>query len=54
MRQTLAPGLEVKLERSHDISAVIHADRTADGRILITAMPFALRNLHRYPRHWHV
>ena len=39
MRQTLAPGLEVKLERSHDISAVIHADRTADGRILITAMP---------------
>jgi hypothetical protein len=39
MRQTLAPGLEVKLERSHDISAVIHADRTADGRTLITAMP---------------
>jgi len=39
MRQTLAPGLEVKLERSHDISAVIHADRTADGRILVTAMP---------------
>ena len=39
MRQTLAPGLEIKLERSHDISAVIHADRTADGRILITAIP---------------
>ncbi len=39
MRQTLAPGLEVKLERSHDISAVIHADRTAEGRILVTAMP---------------
>jgi len=39
MRQTLAPGLEIKFERSHDISAVIHADRTADGRILITAMP---------------
>jgi hypothetical protein len=39
MRQTLAPGLEIKLERSHDISAAIHADRTADGRILITAMP---------------
>ena len=39
MRQTLIPGLEIKLERSHDISAVIHADRTADGRILITAMP---------------
>ena len=39
MRQTLAPGLEITLERSHDISAVIHGDRTADGRILITAMP---------------
>jgi hypothetical protein len=39
MRQTLAPGLEIKLERTHDISAVIHADRTADGRVLITAMP---------------
>ncbi len=39
MRQTLAPGLEIKLERTHDISAVIHADHTADGRVLITAMP---------------
>src|SRR5204863_9784023 len=39
MRQTLAPGLEIKLERTHDISAVIHAERTADGRVLITAMP---------------
>ena len=37
--QTLMPGLEIKLERSHDISAVIHGERTADGRILITAMP---------------
>src|SRR5216110_1775229 len=35
MRQTLAPGLEIKLERTHDISAVIHADRS----VLITAMP---------------
>jgi len=39
MRQTLAPGLEIRLERTHDISAVIHADRSADGRVLITAMP---------------
>src|SRR5207248_5387081 len=39
MRQTLAPGLEIKLERTHDISAVIHADRSADGRVMITAMP---------------
>jgi hypothetical protein len=39
MRQTLMPGLEIKLERSHDISAVVHAARTADGRVLITALP---------------
>jgi hypothetical protein len=39
MMQTLKPGLEVKLERTHDLSAVIHAERLADGRIMITAVP---------------
>src|SRR6266545_2405193 len=39
MKQTLNVGLEIKLERTHDISAVIHAERLADGRILITAVP---------------
>lgn len=39
MKQTLTVGLEIKLERSHDISAVIHADRLIDGRMLITAVP---------------
>jgi hypothetical protein len=39
MKQTLTVGLEIKLERTHDISAVIHAERLADGRILITAVP---------------
>jgi hypothetical protein len=39
MKQTLKVGLEVKLERTHDISAVIHAERLADGRIMITAVP---------------
>src|ERR1043166_6701567 len=39
MKQTLVAGLEVKLERTHDLSAVIHAERLADGRILITTMP---------------
>jgi hypothetical protein len=39
MKQTLTVGLEVKLERTHDISAVIHAERLADGRMLITAVP---------------
>ena len=32
-------GLEIKLERTHDLSAVIHAERLSDGRVLITAMP---------------
>ena len=39
MKQTLNVGLEIKLERTHDISAVIHAERLVDGRIMITAVP---------------
>jgi hypothetical protein len=39
MKQTLTPGLEIKLERTHDLSAVIHAERLNDGRVLITAIP---------------
>jgi hypothetical protein len=39
MKQTLNAGLEIKLERSHDISSVIHAERLADGRIMITTVP---------------
>jgi hypothetical protein len=39
MKQTLTVGLEVKLERTHDISAVVHAERLADGRMLVTAVP---------------
>jgi hypothetical protein len=39
MKQTLNVGLEIKLERSHDISSVIHAERLVDGRIMITAVP---------------
>ena len=39
IKQTLNVGLEIKLERTHDISAVIHAERLADGRIMITAVP---------------
>lgn len=35
----LALGLDVNFERSHDLSAVIHAERLPDGRIQITAMP---------------
>src|SRR3954469_5059449 len=39
MKQTLATGLEIRLERTHDLAAVIHADRLPDGRIMITAVP---------------
>jgi hypothetical protein len=39
MKQTLVTGLEIKLERTHDLSAVIHAERLEDGRIMITALP---------------
>src|SRR5712692_2689926 len=39
MNQTLTPGLEIKLERTHDLSAVIHVERLTDGRIMLTAVP---------------
>ena len=39
MKQTLVTGLEIKLERLHDLSAVIHAERLNDGRVMITAVP---------------
>src|SRR6478672_9244393 len=39
MKQTLTTGLEIRLERTHDLAAVVHAERLPDGRIMITAMP---------------
>src|SRR3982751_1452101 len=39
MKTTLLPGLELRFERTHDLSAVIHAERLKDGRIMITAVP---------------
>lgn len=39
MKQTLGTGLEIKFERAHDLSAVVHAERLADGRVMITAVP---------------
>src|SRR5437660_3268810 len=39
MKQTLTVGREVELERTHDVSAGIHAERLIDGRILVTAVP---------------
>ena len=39
MKQTLVTGLEIKLDRAHDLASVIHADRLSDGRVMITAIP---------------
>ena len=39
MRQTLSTGLEIKFDRAHDLSAVVHAERLADGRVMLTAIP---------------
>ncbi len=39
LRERLVIGMDVTLERTHDLSAVIHAERLLDGRIQITAVP---------------
>ncbi|MGI8438265.1 MAG: hypothetical protein ACR2NX_15430 [Chthoniobacterales bacterium] len=39
MKETLATGLEVKLDRGHDLSAVVHVERLRDGRLMLTAVP---------------
>ncbi len=39
IKQTLNTGLELKLDRAHDLSAIIHVERFNDGRIMITAIP---------------
>lgn len=39
MKETLVTGLEIKLDRGHDLSAVVHVQRLADGRMMITAVP---------------
>jgi hypothetical protein len=39
LKERLVVGMDVNLERTHDLSAVIHAERLADGRVLITAIP---------------
>ena len=39
MKQTLTAGLEIKLERTHDLSAIIHVERLPDGRVMLTAVP---------------
>ncbi len=39
LKQILAPGLEIKLEKTVDLSAIIHIEKLDDGRLLLTAIP---------------
>lgn len=39
LQERLVMGMDVNLERSHDLSAVTHAERLPDGRVQITVMP---------------
>src|SRR5437660_8326521 len=39
IKQTLTAGLELKLDRAHDLSAVIHVERFPDGRVMVTSVP---------------
>lgn len=39
LRSMLQPGLEMKLERTLDLAAVIHVERTFDGRLQLTVVP---------------
>ncbi len=39
LEDMLRSGLDIKLEKSLDLSAVIHIERTPDGRLLFTVVP---------------
>jgi hypothetical protein len=39
LRAMLQPGLDLKLERTLDLAAVIHVERTFDGRLEFTVVP---------------
>lgn len=39
LEQMLRTGLDIKLEKSLDLSAIIHVARTPDGRLLFTLVP---------------
>ncbi len=39
LKERLVVGLDINFERSHDLSAVIHAERLPDGQVQITAIP---------------
>ena len=39
LQERLVMGMDVNLERTHDLSAVVHAERLPDGSVQITAVP---------------
>jgi hypothetical protein len=39
LQERLVMGMDVNLERTHDLSAVVHVERLPDGRVQITAVP---------------
>ncbi len=39
LQERLVMGMDVNVERSHDLSAVVHVERLPDGRIQITVVP---------------
>lgn len=39
LRSMLQPGLDMKLERTLDLAAVVHIERTFDGRLQLTVVP---------------
>ncbi len=39
LKDMLAPGLDLRFQRSVDLSAVIHIERLQDGRMMFTAVP---------------
>lgn len=39
LKERLVMGMDVNFERTHDLSAVIHAERLPDGRVQITVVP---------------
>ncbi|WP_148565189.1 hypothetical protein [Candidatus Xiphinematobacter sp. Idaho Grape] len=48
LQRTLLTGLNIRLERRFDLSALIHAKRTTDGRMLFTTLPILYGSYSSY------
>lgn len=45
IRETVAMGAEISLQRAHDLWALVHIERHADGRMQFTVLPLPVRRL---------